>query len=112
MDRNRSGVERIYCQERRMRKPTRKRGRRRERPPTEYRLALAKITYHLADYPSLLQTFIWQHCDMAPEFSVLRRFLAFWEKNLEGKLHSVRIDRSNLAGGAGFRHAAGEFRLH
>jgi len=112
MDRNRSGVERIYREERRIRKSTRRRSKRRERPPTGYRLALAEITYRLPDYPSLLQTFIWQHYDMAPEFPVLRRFLAFWEKNLDGELHSVRIDRNDLAGGAGFRHAAGEFRLH
>ena len=95
-----------------MRKSTRNRRRRFERPPPGYRLALAEITFRLPDYPSLLQTFIWQHYDLAPEFPVLRRFLAFWENNLDGELHSVRIDRSDVAGGADFRFAAGEFRLH
>ena len=95
-----------------MRKSTRRRRGHIERPPTGYLLALAEITYRLPDYPSLLQTFIWQHYDLAPEFPMLRRFLNFWEENLDGELHSVRVDRCSLAGGADFRVAAGEFRLH
>lgn len=85
---------------------------RRARRAPGYRLAMAEITYRLPDYPSVLQTFIWQHDDLAPEFPVLRRFLAFWEKNLDGKLHSVRVARRDLAGAADWRHATGEFRLH
>ncbi len=86
--------------------------RRRARRAPGYRLAMAEITYRLPDYPSVLQTFIWQHYDLAPEFPVLRRFLAFWEKNLDGKLHSVRVARRSLAGAADWCHATGEFRLH
>ena len=67
---------------------------------------MAEITYRLPDYPSVLQTFIWQHYDLAPEFPVLRRFLAFWEKNLDGKLHSVRVARRDLAGAADLRRSA------
>jgi uncharacterized protein Usg len=28
---------------------------------------------------------------MAPDFPVLHRFLSFWERELDGKLHSVRV---------------------
>ena len=28
---------------------------------------------------------------MAPHFPVLHRFLSFWERELDGKLHSVRV---------------------
>src|SRR4051794_18560600 len=31
-----------------------------------YRLATAEILYRMPDHPSLLQTFIWQHYDLAP----------------------------------------------
>ena len=33
-----------------------------------YRLATAEITYRLPDHPSLLQTFVWQHYDIAPDY--------------------------------------------
>ena len=49
-----------------------------------YRLATAEITYRLPDHPSLLQTFVWQHYDLAPEFPELRRFLDFWATHIEG----------------------------
>ena len=39
-----------------------------------WRLTTAEITYHLPDYPDLLQNYIWQDLDLIPEFPVLRRF--------------------------------------
>ena len=67
----------------------------------EYRLTTAEIIYHLPDHPDLLQSFIWQKLDLAPDFPELRRFLEFWSRNLEGKLHSVRVDRPGLTDGCG-----------
>jgi uncharacterized protein Usg len=61
-----------------------------------YRMTTAEILYHLPDHPAVLQSFIWQHLDMAPEFPVLRRFLDFWVRNIDGKLHSVKIARAPL----------------
>ena len=57
----------------------------------DYRLTTAEITYHLPDFPELLQHYIWQELDLAPKYPVLQEFLNFWEDRLEGKLHSVRI---------------------
>jgi len=37
-----------------------------------YRLATAEITYHMPDHPAILQTLVWQHYDLAPEFPVSR----------------------------------------
>ncbi len=87
------------------------------RPPLElqlrgYRLATAEITYHLPDHPSLLQTFLWQHYDLAPHFPELRKFLDFWVKNIEAKLHSVSVARRSLIGPNEHRHAAGIWQLH
>ncbi len=56
-----------------------------------YRLTTAEILYHFPDYPRLLQSFIWQEYDLAPGYPVLRRFLDFWESNIEGRMHSVRV---------------------
>lgn len=63
---------------------------------SDYRLTTAEITYHLPDYPELLQHYIWQELDIAPEFPVLGEFLGFWERSLDGKLHSVRIASTEL----------------
>ena len=41
----------------------------------QYRLTTAEILYHMPDHPALLQSFIWQDLDLAPEFPVLRKFL-------------------------------------
>lgn len=56
-----------------------------------YRLTTAEIVYRLPDHPSVLQTFVWQGLDLLPDFPTLKRFLGFWERNLEGRLHSVRV---------------------
>lgn len=62
----------------------------------DYRLTTAEILYHMPDHPSLLQSFIWQEYDLAPEFPVLRRFLDFWTRNLDGRLHSVKVAHADL----------------
>lgn len=72
----------------------------------DYRLTTAEILYHLPDHPGLLQSFVWQELDIAPRFPVLRRFLDFWSRNLEGKVHSVRVAHAELIQPARWRHAA------
>jgi uncharacterized protein Usg len=63
-----------------------------------FSLTTAEILYHLPDHPSFLQSFIWQDYDKAPEFPLLRKFLDFWDRSLDGKLHSVRLSHSGLIG--------------
>jgi uncharacterized protein Usg len=76
-----------------------------------YRLTTAEITYHLPDHPNLLQNFIWQDLDIVPHFPALRQFLAFWQKNLDGRLHSVKVAAATLIRPAEFRFADGQFYL-
>ncbi|HSE77538.1 MAG TPA: usg protein [Alphaproteobacteria bacterium] len=68
-----------------------------------YRLTTAEIIYRMPDHPGLLQSFIWQDLDLAPDFPVLRRFLDFWQQNLDGKLHTVRVANCQLIRPAEFR---------
>lgn len=77
-----------------------------------YRLTTAEITYRRPDYPSLFQEFIWQDLDVAPDFPVLRRFLDFWERNLDGPLHLVRVASAQLVHPAEFRWIGGDLRLN
>jgi len=62
----------------------------------DYRLTTAKILYHMPDHPGLLQTYVWQDYDLAPKFPTLRKFLDFWSRNLDGKLHSVEVASCKL----------------
>lgn len=77
-----------------------------------YRLTTAEILYHLPDYPSLLQTFLWQEYDLAPKFPGLTKFLDFWEANLDGKLHSVKMAAQELVTENEMRYAAAQLHLH
>ncbi len=77
-----------------------------------YRLTTAEILYHMPDHPKVLQSFIWQEFDLAPKFPVLNKFLHFWEINIEGKLHSVRVAARGLISAAELKHAGGEFILN
>ena len=61
-----------------------------------YRLTTAEILYHLPDHPSLLQSYTWQDYDLTPDFPVLRRFLDFWHRSIEGKLHSVKVASTGI----------------
>ena len=69
-----------------------------------YRLTTAEIIYRLPDHPALLQSFIWQKFDLAPDFPELNKFLEFWRNNIEGKLHSVNVKQSSRSAPNRFQH--------
>ena len=77
-----------------------------------YRLATAEILYRMPDNLDFLQSFIWQDFDIAPDFPVLLKFLHFWEENLDGPLHSVRVASSQLLTPAEYRAVDGVIRIH
>ena len=83
-----------------------------ERQLCGYRLTTAEILYHLPDHPTLLQSFIWQRLDLAPRYPELRRFLDFWAREIDGKLHSVKIGTQALVSAGELRAVSAEFRLH
>jgi uncharacterized protein Usg len=77
-----------------------------------YRLTTAEILYHMPDHPAVLQSFIWQEFDLAPKFPILNRFLRFWQSNIEGRLHSVRVAARGLISATELKCAGEEFTLH
>jgi len=77
-----------------------------------YRLTTAKILYHLPDHPALLQEFVWQDLDIAPRYPELRRFLDFWEREIEGRLHSVTVASVGLVTPGSLRPVEMELTLH
>ncbi|MEQ8700210.1 MAG: aspartate-semialdehyde dehydrogenase [Bauldia litoralis] len=78
----------------------------------EYRMITAQILYHMPDHPSVLQTFIWQTFDLAPEFPELHRFLDFWQRELDGPLHSVTVAHKKLVRAGQFEPVTTQITLH
>ncbi|HUC19781.1 MAG TPA: Usg-like family protein [Acetobacteraceae bacterium] len=78
----------------------------------DWRLTTAEILYRLPDHPAVLQSFIWQNFDLAPDYPALRRFLAFWRRELEGPLHSVRVATGSPLSRGGWRQADHLLTLH
>ena len=75
-------------------------------------LTTAHILYRRPDHHWLLQSFVWQQYDLFPEFPELQRFLAFWEKSLEGPLFAVTVAHSKLIKPAELRTVDGVLQLH
>lgn len=78
----------------------------------DYRLTTAEILYHLPDHPTLLQSYVWQDLDLAPDFPVLHKFLDFWHRELDGKVHSVRVASAKLVQPPRYRHPGAWLHLH
>lgn len=78
----------------------------------EYRITTAEILYWMPDHKHVLQSFVWQNLDLAPRFPALTKFLDFWDRNLDGKLHKVTVANAQLIKPAEFRFASGLYALH
>lgn len=76
-----------------------------------YGLTTAEIHYYRPDAPSLLQLFVWQEYDLAPDFPVLFDFLDYWRREIEGAVHSVQIAHKHLIGPAQWRAVDGIIRI-
>lgn len=77
-----------------------------------YGLTTAEIHYHLLDHPRLLQLYVWQEYDLAPYFPERKGFLGYWERELEGALHSVRAAHHGLIEPTEWRAVDGAIDTH
>ena len=75
-------------------------------------LTTAQIFYRLPDHPALLQSYIWQNYDLAPDFPEMKGFLKFWQEKLDGPLHSVRYVHRKLISASEWRAVKGEIIIH
>ena len=78
----------------------------------DYRLTTAEIIYRLPDHPVLLQSYVWQEFDLAPKFPTLKKFLAFWDRELDGKIHSVKVMHAELITPAEFKLVNAPIVIH
>jgi len=70
----------------------------------------AHILYYYPDYPNVITTMTWQTNDTCPEFPVLNRFATWWDKTIQGRIHSILVAHNNSRL-VEMRRVDGEFRL-
>lgn len=78
----------------------------------DYRVTTAEILYWMPDHRHVLQSYVWQDLDLAPRFPNLTKFLDFWDRTLDGKLHKVTVANTRLIKPAEFKFASGLYQLH
>jgi len=79
---------------------------------TGRRLTTAEVLYYMPAHPALLQSFLWQTLDVAPDFPRIHRFLDYWRREIDAVIHSVTIGGVELVGPAEVRNAQYFGRLH
>jgi uncharacterized protein Usg len=66
----------------------------------------------MPDHPHVINTFIWQDYDLAPDYPQLFKFIEFWHDEIEGPLHSVRFSHRKMISPGQWRNVVGELPLH
>lgn len=74
-----------------------------------YGLTTAEMTYRMPDYRNVLNTFVWQDYDLAPDYPRLFEFIEFWQERIEGPLHSVRFVHRKMIGAGEWTNVTGTF---
>jgi uncharacterized protein Usg len=103
---------RVIIWKRRNRRGGKMRGKETELMLKGYGLTTAELFYRMPDYRSVINSFVWQDYDLAPDYPQLFKFIEFWQDKIEGPLHSVRFTHRKLIGPGEWRNMVGEFRLH
>lgn len=75
-------------------------------------LTTANILYFMPDHPDLLQSFVWQFNDVAPDYPRLLKFLDFWRQEIIATIHSIEVAHRALVTPAEVRIASFEGKMH
>jgi uncharacterized protein Usg len=70
---------------------------------TGRRLTTAEVLYYMPAHPALLQRFLWQTLDVAPDFPRIHRFLEYWRREIDAVIHSVTVSGVELVAPAKVR---------
>ncbi len=76
-----------------------------------YGLTTAEFYYRMPDYTHVLNTFVWQEYDLAPDHPELFKFIEFWQDSIEGPLHSVRFVHRKMIAPGEWRRLVGEYTV-
>ena len=77
-----------------------------------YGLTTAELFYRIPEYRNVINSFVWQDYDLAPDYPQLFKFIEVWQAKIEGPLHSVRLTHRKLIAAGEGRSLVGEFRVN
>ena len=69
-----------------------------------YGLTTARIFYRMPDFRNVLNEFIWQDYDLAPDHPKLFAYIEFWQDTIEGPLHSISFSHRKMISPGEWRH--------
>lgn len=49
------------------------------------------VFYYLPDYPLLIEEFMWQVEDIIPEIKRVKKFILFWERNIDADIQEIML---------------------
>ncbi len=76
-----------------------------------YGLTTAEMIYRMPDHAHVLNSFLWQDYDLAPDYPKLFEFIEFWQDSIDGPLHSVRFTHRKQVSAGEWRNVVGEFEV-
>lgn len=50
-----------------------------------------EVLYYRPDFPSLVQSFVWQTEDTIPELKRIHAFLMHWKEHINAKINHIRV---------------------
>lgn len=77
-----------------------------------YGLTTAEFYYRMPDYRNVINVFIWQDYDLAPDYPRIFGFIDFWKRKIEAPLHSVRFAHRRLISDGSWRNVVEEISYH
>lgn len=54
-------------------------------------LVTVQVYYHIPDYQSIINEFIWQTLDITPEYPRINKFLKHWDTSINAKISRVDL---------------------
>ena len=57
----------------------------------KWTVATVQVIYFIPDHLHILNEYIWQTEDELPEYPRIKRFLDYWDKNIDGPIKEVYI---------------------
>lgn len=76
-----------------------------------YGLTSTELSCRIPEYRHVINSFVWQDHDLAPDYPQVFKVIEFWQAKIEGPLHSVRFTHRKLIAPGEWRNMVGDFRL-
>jgi len=69
-----------------------------------YSLVTVNVLYFLPDYSHVINSFCWQTLDLTPQYPRIRRFLKFWQTEIDAKIKEVVLSEMPQIPNQKWRH--------